>query len=221
MDETTKVQQGDTSEGQGGNTPEQETPTFTKKQADALVVKARSDALAEVGRLKKAADDANRIAQDVLKRLQTREQEDMRREEEAAKDDPEKLSALQMRRQAQQEKIAVEEDRRRVEADRTEIQTQRQEILEHRAERLAEKYNADAALLLKYGGSSKESMEELAKSFGERTSTGESPKGRMTTSPDSGKTKGSGTARKPTLAEIKAATPAEFDKKIKSGEWLV
>ncbi len=38
---------------------------------------------------------------------------------------------------------------------------------------------------------------------------------------DTGGGTGGGKGKKPTLAEIKAATPAEFDKKTKSGEWVV
>jgi len=226
MDETTKNQQGDaTSEGEGGITSEEETPTFTQKQVEELIRKARSDERADVGRLRKAVEEANKIAESALKRLQEREEEDLKREEEAARDDPEKLTAVQLKREAIRLKAEAEAERRRVEAERTEILTQAEEVRHHRAERLSEKYNVDPSVLLKYGGTTKESMEDLAKSFGERSaSSGETTATqttRMTEPPDSGKTKGSGTGRKPTLEEVQAATPAEFQQKIESGEWVI
>ena len=61
-------------------------------------------------------------------------------------------------------------------------------------------------------------MEELAKSYGEKTSSGNN---RETEPPDSGKTKGGGSGRTPTTAELAASTPFETAEKIKSGEWVV
>lgn len=177
-----------TSTGAEGLTSEKETPTLTESQAKAREAKARSDALSDLGRLKKAAEDARKVAEAAINRLQEREEQDLKREEEAAQGDPEKLSAIRLRREANKAKAEAEEERRKLEVDRADIQTQRQEVLQHHADRLSEKYNVDASTLLKYGGDNKASLEELAKSYGERA--GESKKGRMTSPPDSGKTKG-------------------------------
>ena len=216
VDETTKDQQGKSSDGKGGSTSTEETPTLTTSQAKALTDKARSDALAEVGRLKKSADQSNKIAQDAIRRLREREEEDLRREEESAKNDPDKLSTFRLKQQAIKAKAEADEARREAEEAQADIQTQRQEILEHRAERLSERYSVESSLLLKYGGTTKESMEELAKSFGERTSTsGETEtltKGRMTSSPDSGKTTGSGGL---TVKQAEKMSPEEVNKNYK------
>ena len=216
VDETTKGQQGNTSGDKGGTTSTDDTPTLTTSQAKALADKARSDALAEVGRLQKAAEQSNKIAQDAIRRLREREEEDLRREEEAAKEDPEKLSTFRSKQTAMRAKAEAEEERRKLEEEKADIQTQRQEVIEHRAERLAEKYNVDSSLLLKYGGTTKDSMEELAKSFGERTtSSGDyqmQPHGRMTSPPDSGKTAGSGGL---TVQQAGKMTPEEVNKNYK------
>uniref|UniRef100_A0A6M3KLH4 Capsid protein n=1 Tax=viral metagenome TaxID=1070528 RepID=A0A6M3KLH4_9ZZZZ len=217
VDETTKDQQGNTSDGKGGSTSsEQETPTLTIAQAKALADKARSDALAEVGRLQKAAEQANNIAQGAIRRLREREEEDLRREEEAARGDPERLSTFRSKQAALRAKAEAEEERRKLEEDKSDIQTQRQEVIEHRADRLSEKYNVEPSLLLKYGGTTKESMEELAKSFGERTTpagdTTEQHYGRMTGPPDSGKTKGSGGL---TVQQAGKMSPEEVNKNYK------
>ena len=216
VDETTKSQQGNTSGDKGGTTSTDDTPTLTTSQAKALADKARSDALAEVGRLQKAAEQSNKIAQDAIRRLREREEEDLRREEEAAKDDPERLSTFRSKQTAMRAKAEAEEERRKLEEEKADIQTQRQEVIEHRAERLSEKYNVDSSLLLKYGGMTKDSMEELAKSFGERTTpagdTTEQHYGRMTGPPDSGKTKGSGGL---TVQQAGKMSPEEVNKNYK------
>lgn len=182
-----------------------ETPTLTESQVRVREAKARNDALAEVGRLRKAADDANKIAQDVVRRLQQREEADLAREEEAIKDDPEKLSALRLKRDAIRIKAEVEEIKRTTEVEKAEIQSGRQEILQHHADRLSERYNVNADILLKYGGNSKSSLEDLAKSYGEKVS--DESKIRVTSPPDSGKTKGGG--KELTVEDVKKMSPQE------------
>ena len=210
-----------TSAGEEGNTSEQEDPTLTESQAKARENKARSDALAEVGRYRKAAEDATRITRDVTKRLQEREEAELKREEEAVKDDPAKLTALGMKREALKSKREAEELLQKAEEKEAEIQNKEKAILRHHADRLAERYSIDADTLLKFGGATEDSLADLAKKFGEKTPTGES-KDRETEAPDSGRTKGGApSGRKPTLAEVQAATPEEFEAKTKSGEWKV
>lgn len=200
QDETTKTQQDvNTSDEQGGITPE-ETPTLTASQAKAMVDKARSDERAEVGRLKKAADEAYKIAQDVTRRLQERDEADLNREEEEAKDDPGKLTAIRIKRQAQREAAEAKVEKQRIEAERAEIQTERQEVQQIRAERLSDNFNVDVATLLEYGGGTKESMEKLAKSYGERkASSGDI---RIKEPPDSGKTKGGASLTRADIAKM-------------------
>ncbi len=199
-----------------GQTPEQDL-THTQKQVDAIEAKARSDERADVGRLKKAAEESNRIAQSALKRLQEREDADLAREEEAVKDDPDKFSALRLKRDALRIKAEVEDKMQIVEQKETDIQTQREVIQKHSAEMLAEKYSVTSDTLLRFGA---DGMEELAKSFGERI-PGESLV-RVTTPPDTGKTKGgTPSGRKPTLEEVKAVSAEVYMANIQSGEWVI
>jgi len=210
MDEITEIQQGEeTSVVDDETTSGEEVPTFTREQVDAEKAKARSDALTEVGRLRKAAEDNARIAKSVTERLQKREEEDMRREEEAAEGDPIKLSSIQLRRQAIKAQADADERIRRAEEKEAELQTQSREILTFNADVLAGKYNVSSDTLLKFGGETKGSMEELAKSYGERNTV---VSNRMKGAPDSGKTKGSGKGL--TVDDIKNMSPQErFDRR--------
>jgi len=224
---TTQPQGTQTSEGESGTTS-QEAPTFTQEQVAAREAKARSDALAEVGRLRKALDAASKAGQGAIERLRQREEEDLRREEEAVRDDPEKMSALQMKRKAMETLKRAEEVTSRLETEKTEITTQREQLRHEYAERYAEKYNVSPDILLEYGGNTRESIEKLAKTFGEKSKTsGETTSSetqiiRQTKAPDSGKTKGGVTSgREPTLEEVSSASTQEFAAKVKSGEWIV
>ena len=173
MGETTnpageKVQ---TPAGEGGQTPQQ-TPVLTPEQ-QALLVKANA-ALTNAGRLEAELKRSQSVATAALSRLKQMEESELHREEEAARDDPAKLTAVQAKRQALSRAAEIETERQRIETERTELQTQRQEIREYRAEKLSAQYNVDPQILLKYGGDTKDSMEVLAKSFGERKAqTGE------------------------------------------------
>lgn len=211
-DETTN-QQGVETSVDGSGTTSEETASLTPTQARAMAEKARSDALAEVGRLKKAYEENERIAQDVLRRLQEREEADWRREEEAAMDDPGKLSAIRRDRAATKKLADAEAKERQNKARDTEFQSQTQEILAIRAERLAEKFNVNQAVLLKYGGGTKESMEELAKSYGERKAASGETRTRMTSPPDGGRTTGGG---KPlTKEDVAKMSPEERNRRTK------
>lgn len=224
LDEPKETQDTTTSEGTE-DTP-QETQTFTEEQVEKMVSKARSDALSEVGRIKKSADDSYKIAQDALKRLQAREEADLQRELEQVRDDPEKLSAVRIKQEAIKQRAEAEAKMREVEREKAEIQTQRSEVLGIYAERLAEKYNVSSDTIVKFGGGSKDNMQELAKSFGERVAMkvaqpdGAGTQSRMTSPPDSGRTKGAVTGKRPSLEEVQSASPQEYMAKINSGEWI-
>ena len=201
---------GDTTSSGGSETTSEEPQTFTASQAKALADKARSDALAEVGRLKKAFDESQRLAAQVLKRLQEREEADLRRDEEAARDDPGQLAILRARHAEQKARSEADAERQKREAKVAESEERNREILGYRAKELAVQYNVTADLLLKYGGTGKDTMEDLAKSFGERKATGNSTT-RVTNPPDSGKTAGGG---KPlTREEVAKMTPEEQNRR--------
>lgn len=201
MGETTTAQ-GDvkTSATVEGQTPGS-TTTFTKEQqvqVDALVAKAKSDTKTDIGRLEAELKRSQSVTQGALSRLKQIDEERVRAEEEAIRDDPAKLSAFRMKQDALRIKAEAEDERKIAEAVRAEAQTHLQEALQDRAERLAEKYNVDASVLLQYGGTNRASMENLAKSYGERTAeAGDKSKQtsqttRMTNAPDKGRTSGGG-----------------------------
>ena len=188
----TKILKGavkETPEGDG-QTPE-ENPTLTRKQADALVAKATHNSLTDYKRLETEFNRSQSVAQAAINRLKAMEEQQLRAEEEAVRDDPDRLSALRLRREATKEKQEAAEERQKVAEEKAEILTQRQEILSSHAERLAEKYNVKPEHLLKYGGTSKDSLEELAQTYGERE---DKPEVEVKTTPKvvtySGKTKG-------------------------------
>lgn len=176
--------QGDvlTLDAEGGQTP-QKPETFTQTQVDAAIAKARNNTTTDVGRLQKALDESNRIAQSALRRLKEVEDEDYRRQEEASKDDPDELSRIRQRRRDAERQANLEEREAKV-------KTQLQHLTQTNAKTLASEYNVSADMLLKYAGDDVNKMEELAKSYGERQGKSEKPAKRMTEAPDSGKTIG-------------------------------
>ena len=209
VDETTEVKQDEqTSADEGGTTPE-ETLTLTESQAQAREAKARSDALAELGRIKKAADDANKAAADAVRRLQEREDAEMAKAEEAAKDDPDALSRIRRERQTKEREAKLAERE-------TKIQTQYARVIQTTAKALEGQYNVSAETLLKFAPQDADAMEELAKSYGERKEEGEpetKPTKRMTQEPDSGKTKGGGAGL--TIADVAKMSPTERHERAK------
>lgn len=161
-------------------TPE-EPETLTKKEADAQIAKAVQAVKTDAGRMQKALDESTRIANAAIQRLRDREEEDYRRQEEAAKEDPDELSRIRRRRQDAERQAKLDEREAKV-------KTQLDKLMQVNAKALSGQYNVDAETLLKYAGDDAENMEELAKTFGEKK--GE-PR-RMTVEPDGGKTKGAG-----------------------------
>lgn len=200
MGETKETLQGISSVEDKGSTSEQETPTFTKSQVD----KIRSDERTEAGRLRKQLEGSVRNSEALLKRLNEKDEEDLRREEVAADGDPGKLSELQRKRQIARREAEAEQKLKDAEAKEADAQTKYQKILSRHAVSLSEKYNVDSNVLLKYAGADEEAMEELAKSFGERT--GESTE--TLSRPDRSKTRGE--AKGLTAADVQKMTPAEL-----------
>lgn len=221
MDETKGTQGVETSEETKG-TSEKEPETFTKEEMDEAARKAKSDALADVGRMKKTADTAIKAAQAAEARITqlVKDQEDA--ELEAARDDAEKLSAIkerQLRRQTESELAKVKSERDEKDEELKSANEERAENTKERnareiASRLSVKNPNQLVKLAKFTDGSTEAIEDIAKELPKQGDT-------KTLKVDSGTTIGAGSGKKPTLEEVKAATPAEFDKKVKSGEWKI
>lgn len=189
LDETEEKQDVATS-AETTETSETEPETFTREQVVERERKVRSDALSELGRLKKANESfakANTKIQERMDRM-IREQED--EELARAEGEPEKLSAIKER----QAKRRVESKLADTERERDEEKEKRQQAediigestKEQNAREIAARLGVDAKRLIKlskHTDGSKEVMEEIAQELpkkGEKT----------TLKPDSSKTSG-------------------------------
>ncbi len=97
----TKDTQDESSEDTKGTS---ETETFTKKQLDDARVQGKSDGLSESGRLKKAKEASDKIAERAIARLEKFEKDQEDDELRRAEGDEKQLSAIkerQIRRQAE------------------------------------------------------------------------------------------------------------------------
>ncbi len=175
MDETKETRQdtsqtGDTSGGDKGSTSDKTEETFTKKQRDEDVRKAKSDALAEVGRYKTSAEKAIRDAQAAKTRIEQMLKDQDDADLENSRDDAEKLTAIrerQARRKAEDELAEVkrerdEKDERIKQFDETEAESTK----ERNAREIATRLDVDAnrlANLAKFTDGSPEAIEEIAK----------------------------------------------------------
>jgi len=214
MDEPNGNQQGvNTSGGEGGSTS-QGTETFTREKVEAMVSKARSDALSELGRYKKAADDAVKSVQSIEERLSRLQEERFETELESAKDDPNKLREIRQRHKDVKDRMSTEAERRRWEADKAgyDERIKKAEAIERRelAREIATEFKVNPSLLEKFG-TDRESMIELAKSLPKSGDAqgGQGNQGnRVTEPPESGKTKGVSTG-KLTIEDVKKMSPDE------------
>ena len=190
LDETKDAQ--DKSSGQTKETSGEEPETFTKEEKEEAVRKAKSDALSEVGRLKKANEVAIKAAERANARVEQiiKDQEDA--ELKAAAGDEERTSAVkerQLRRQA--ESKLVETERERDEKDE-ELKTANEEkaeaTKERKAREIASRLGVSEKLLVTLAKStdgSTEAIEDIAKELPKKGET-------QTLRVDSGKTIGGG-----------------------------
>ena len=224
MDKTIENQKGiQTSAGKSGITSE-DSKTFTREEAQALVNKAKSDAFAEIGRHKKAAEEAIKQMQAIEERLSKMQEDRFETELEVAKDDPDKLREIRQRQRDIKERLSTEAEKRKWANEKAayDERIKRAEAIERRdlAREVADEFKVDYKTLEKFG-SDRESMLELAKSLPKSGDTQGGQGSRAMEPPEGGKTKGGGLGRTPTTEELGASTPFETAAKIKSGEWIV
>ena len=162
-----------------------------------LMEKIRSDTLAELGRVRKAAEDAIKRATSESKLvaqqlLEQREREDL----EAAKDEPDKQAVIRERMARRQKESELAETQTKLteanaklqELSTKEVETTRERSTKEIAERL--KVNPTRlAELVKFTNGSAEAIEEIAKEMPKLTSQPKNP-----IRPDSSETAG-GTAK--------------------------
>ncbi len=190
LDES-KDTQDNTSEDTKG-TSEKEPETFTKEEMAEATRKTKSDALAEVGRLKKSTDTAIKAAQAATGRLDQmiKDQED--EELKAAAGNTEQLSAIkerQMRRLIESKLATVETERDEKDEELKLANADKAEVTKERnAREIATRLSVSPSLLAKLAKSTDGSIEAIEEIANELPKKGETP----TLKVDSGKTSGGG-----------------------------
>ncbi len=146
------------------------TATFTQTQVDEQVRKARSDALADIGRLKKASEDAVKSAQAAQARLEQMQRDQERAELEAVKDDPDRLEIIKERQEKRKLKAELDvEKQARTELDTRLKQSESEKTEAARAEQvkvIAAKLNVSPTVLgklAKFTDGTPEMIEDIAK----------------------------------------------------------
>lgn len=140
-----------------------QTPTFTQEQVDKAVRDARSAVLADAGRSKTAAEKA-------LSRLSELEKRIADEELEAARDEPDKLTALRERQQRRQAESELAQVRQEL-SERDELvkqhETEKAEAMRERNTLdIATRMNVDPvrlAKLAKFTDGTAEAIEDIAK----------------------------------------------------------
>ena len=211
----------DLTSAQQEDTSEQNPETFTKEQLEEAGRKAKSDALAEVGRLKTETDKAIKAAQAAEGRIAKMLEDQDEADRTKYRDEPDKLSAINergRRRDAEAKLANVTQELGEVEERVKAVERKESESTKERnARETAARLNVDPNLLVKLAtltDGTSEAIEAEAKFLPKLGET-------KALKTDTGTTTGGGVGKKPTLEELKASDPVETDKKVKSGEWLL
>ena len=169
------------------DTSKEEPESFTREQMEEERRKANSDALAELGRVRKLNEGLIKSSQAIQGRLEKRDKEDDEREREKYQDQPDRLDAIgeRIKRRDVESKLAKTEQELEDEKAKT---AEAQEVAdkstkERNAREIATRLSVDFKPLVKYTDGSAEAMEDLAKSLPKKGDT-------QTLTPDSGKTTG-------------------------------
>lgn len=186
---------GELEETQGVKTSEEnketskETETLTREQAEEEKRKVRSDALAEVGRLKASSESAIKSARAAQERIDRMLKEQDESELETAKEQPDKLTVIRERQARRGAEAKLAKAEQELEGEKAKTAEAQEAVVkstkERNAREIATRLNVDAKTLIKFTDGSAEAMEELAKSLPQKGET-------KTLTPDSGKTIGGG-----------------------------
>ena len=203
----------------------EEKPEFTKSQVEtearAREQRARSDALADVNRFQRESANALKWAQAAQERVKKMLKEQEEFELQTAAGNTEQLSAVKERIQRRQIESELEDAQLKLnqrDEELSEIRKASQEIVKQsKARTIAERLNVDADRLIslsRFTDGSAEAMEGIAKELPKATR-------RPPVKTDLGGRTNQGSGKRPTLAEMQAATPEQFEAKTKSGEWVI
>ncbi len=150
-------------------TSEKETETFTKKQLDEARIQGKSDGLSESGRLRKAKEASDKIAERAIARMEKFEKQIEDDELSRAEGDEKKISAINERRIRRQAETDLANKNTEVD-ELNEKLRQAEEISgqytkEQNAREIATRLDVDSKRLVKLAkltDGSKEAIEELA-----------------------------------------------------------
>ena len=161
MAEETKTQAGVAPSSEKTGTPQ----TFTKADVDKVVRDTRSAALAEAGKFRAESANSLKLAQEAQARLDKMIKEQDERELEDARDDPQRLSALQER----QRRRVVESELSAVKSELTQKGERLQQLETEKAEtqreqtvqEVAGRYKVDPVRLAKLAKRTDGTIEEI------------------------------------------------------------
>jgi len=146
------------------------TSMFTSEQVAEQVRKAKSDALADVGRLRTSADNAVKAAQAAEGRITQMLKEQEERELEAVKDNPDGISAIRERQKRRQLESELTTARTELNDKSEKLKgyeaSESKSTQERKAREIASRLGVDAERLLgivKFTDGSAEAIEEIAK----------------------------------------------------------
>jgi hypothetical protein len=174
MDGTENEQ--DISSAEDKETPEQEPETFTKEQHEAELKKARSDALAELGRYKQNAEKAVASAKAAQDRLEQYIRDQEEQELENAKDEPERVKTLKAYQEARKIKAKLAEAQQELKDKEDELASIRsievESTKERNAREIATRLGVDeskAVNVAKFTDGSPEAMEAVISELPKKT----------------------------------------------------
>ena len=196
--------------------------TYSKEEVAKLVTEARTSALADVGRLRAEATKALTAATQAQERLNAMEQARIDEELETHRDEPaeiKRIRAEQAKKRSDAELANIREELREKNEKLAQLETEKTESSKQQiAREIAARLNVDPEKLIKFAkltDGSAEAIGEIAQDMPKVT-----PRRPGLTS-DSNRGSGGSGAKTPTLEELKASSPEETEKKVKSGEWVV
>ena len=193
-----------------------EPETFTREQHEAELRKARSDALAEVGRYKQSAEKAVSSAKAAQERLEQYIRDQEEQELEAAKDEPERVKTLKAYQEVRKTKADLAKAQQELKDKEDELSTIRSQEAESTKERKAReiatrlgKDESRAVNVAKFTDGSPEAMEAVISELPSKT--------KPALKPDTGGQVGTGGAIPTNLEQFKkwvaGLSQSEFERR--------
>lgn len=143
--------------------------TYTEEQVKERETKVRSDALADLGRIKQESERSNRIAQDALARLEAKEKAQQDAEIEAAQDDPAELRRIKAEQEAARLKSELAQRDAELNSSKEKLSTYEKTLAEqtkvNTAHEVAKRLGVDSeklSRLVKFTDGSVSAIEEIA-----------------------------------------------------------